>query len=94
MIGSLSRIVKLSRLYHYILTTRAGDLVNLEQELPIARNYVELEQLRFGGQLEYTIQTEGNFFDRGLGRAATAPNRGEQHSLRHRAPAEPGTHLD
>lgn len=53
-------IVQLSRLYHYILTTAAGDLVTVEQELTIVRHYLELEKLRFGAQLEYTVEKSGD----------------------------------
>jgi predicted ATPase/GAF domain-containing protein len=53
-------IVKLASLYRYILTNSTDELVSLEQELEIVRNYLTLEKLRFGGKLEYSVTTEGD----------------------------------
>jgi GAF domain-containing protein len=53
-------IVKLAGLYRYILTNSTNELVSLEQELEIVRNYLTLEKLRFGDKLEYSVTTEGD----------------------------------
>jgi predicted ATPase/GAF domain-containing protein len=53
-------IVKLASLYRYVLTNSMDELVSLEQELEIVRNYLTLEKLRFGGKLEYFVTIEGD----------------------------------
>lgn len=53
-------IVKLASLYRYILTNSTNELVALDQELEIVRNYLTLEKLRFGAKLEYSVTTEGD----------------------------------
>jgi predicted ATPase/GAF domain-containing protein len=53
-------IVKLASLYRYILTNSTDELVSLEQELEIVRNYLTLEKLRFGAKLEYSVSTDGD----------------------------------
>jgi GAF domain-containing protein len=53
-------IVKLASLYRYVLTNSTDELVSLEQELEIVRNYLTLEKLRFGGKLDYEVTTEGD----------------------------------
>jgi predicted ATPase/GAF domain-containing protein len=53
-------IVKLASLYRYILTNSVEELVALDQELEIVRNYLTLEKLRFGSKLEYSVTTDGD----------------------------------
>lgn len=48
-------IVKLAHLYRYILTNASGQLVTVDQEMAVVRNYLSLEKLRFGSKLEFTI---------------------------------------
>jgi predicted ATPase/GAF domain-containing protein len=52
-------IVKLSHLYRYILASSANELVALERELAIVRDYLSLEKLRFGSKLEFSVTHEG-----------------------------------
>jgi LytS/YehU family sensor histidine kinase len=52
-------IVKLSHLYRYILTSSATELVSLDRELAIVRDYLSLEKLRFGSKLEFSVTHEG-----------------------------------
>jgi predicted ATPase/GAF domain-containing protein len=51
-------LVKLARLYRYILTTAADDLVSLERELEIVSSYLELEGLRYGSKLIYSVTSD------------------------------------
>jgi LytS/YehU family sensor histidine kinase len=53
-------IVALSHLYRYILTTSAGSLVSMEQELGVVTAYLRLEKLRFGNRLEFEVATRGD----------------------------------
>lgn len=52
-------IVKLSHLYRYILASSATELVPLDRELSIVRDYLNLEKLRFGSKLEFSVTHEG-----------------------------------
>lgn len=52
-------IMKLSRLYRYILTSSESRTVFLSQELEIVRAYLELEKLRLGKRLEYSMEVSG-----------------------------------
>jgi predicted ATPase/GAF domain-containing protein len=51
-------LVHLAQLYRYILTTSAEELVTLEQELEIVRSYLELEKIRFGAKLEFSLEVD------------------------------------
>mgnify|MGYP002520859863 FL=1 len=51
---------KLSSVYRYLLTTHDMDKVPLEDELDFARNYIFLEQLRFGDNLHILIENGEN----------------------------------
>jgi LytS/YehU family sensor histidine kinase len=53
-------IVRLAHLYRYILTSATGQMVTLDQELEIVRNYLALEKLRFGAKLEFSVTCEGD----------------------------------
>jgi predicted ATPase/GAF domain-containing protein len=48
-------ILQLSHLYRYILTASIEQRATLRQELEVVRSYLELERLRFGAKLEYSI---------------------------------------
>lgn len=55
-------IKKLSEVYRYVLEKQGMELVPLEDELNFLRNYVFLQQIRFGDNLKLTIKsvsTEG-----------------------------------
>jgi len=51
---------KLSSVYRYLLTTHDMDKVPLEDELDFTRNYIFLEQLRFGDNLHIHIEKDKN----------------------------------
>lgn len=51
-------IVKLAHLYRYILTTASGQLVTMQQEMAVVRDYLSLEKLRFGSKLEFNVAYE------------------------------------
>jgi LytS/YehU family sensor histidine kinase len=48
-------IEKLSKIYRYVLDVQYEELVGLDQELAFAKNYLELQELRFGSKLSYVI---------------------------------------
>jgi predicted ATPase/GAF domain-containing protein len=52
-------IVKLAHLYRYVLASSPTDLVPLDRELAIVKDYLSLEKLRFGGKLDFTVTHEG-----------------------------------
>lgn len=56
-------IVKLSHLYRYILVSSGTELVPLERELSIVRDYLGLEKLRFGTKLEFSVTHDGSVED-------------------------------
>ncbi|GAB5526663.1 MAG: hypothetical protein Roseis2KO_45350 [Roseivirga sp.] len=53
-------IVKLSSLLDYVLYQPADQLVSLERELQHIEDYIALEKIRFGDQLEMDLTTEGD----------------------------------
>jgi two-component sensor histidine kinase len=53
-------VVRLSRLFRYILTATTKDRVLLVEELSIVRSYLEVEQERFGERLRFDIQVDGD----------------------------------
>ncbi|HKP59744.1 MAG TPA: histidine kinase [Polyangiales bacterium] len=53
-------ILKLAHLYRYILESSVQERVTLEQELAVVRNYLALEELRFGSKLRSSITCEGD----------------------------------
>jgi GAF domain-containing protein len=53
-------VVKLSKLYRYILTSSESSLVPLEQEIEVVRTYLQLEKLRFGARLDFSLELEGD----------------------------------
>jgi sensor histidine kinase YesM len=56
-------IEKLSRVYRYVLDVQYEELVPLKDEIDFARNYLELQELRFGKKLRHTISVndDGEF---------------------------------
>lgn len=56
-------IVKLAHLYRYILTSSGTELVSLDREIAIVRDYLTLEKLRFGSKLDFSVTHEGRLED-------------------------------
>ncbi|HET9932651.1 MAG TPA: histidine kinase, partial [Polyangiaceae bacterium] len=54
-----SAVLKLSKLYRYVLSSSAEQVVTLEQELGIVRDYLVLEQHRFGEKLKVEFSVTG-----------------------------------
>ena len=57
-------IERLSALLRYSLDSEIAGLVPLRDELRIVREYLEIEQVRFGARLRYRIEAEENVGDR------------------------------
>jgi LytS/YehU family sensor histidine kinase len=55
---------RLSALLRFSLDVHQGGLVSLEQELKIVRDYLEIEQARFGPRLRFTIEASAELADR------------------------------
>jgi len=53
-------VVKLSDLLRYILTESTKHKILLTQELSILKNYIQLEQIRFGHRLDLSINIYGD----------------------------------
>ena len=53
-------VLKLSELLRYILTESAKSKIPLTRELSILKNYINLEQLRFGNRLDTNINIQGD----------------------------------
>jgi predicted ATPase/GAF domain-containing protein len=53
-------VVKLSNLYRYILTSSEASMVPLEQEIEVVRTYLQLEKMRFGSRLDFSLELEGD----------------------------------
>lgn len=51
-------IEKLAGIYRYVLDVQDKKLVNLNEELKFAKNYLELQQVRFGDKLRYEIKVD------------------------------------
>jgi sensor histidine kinase YesM len=52
---SAAFIQKLSKIYRYVLEVQQEELVDLERELEFARNYLELQKIRFEENLSFKI---------------------------------------
>ncbi|EAZ81946.1 sensor histidine kinase [Algoriphagus machipongonensis] len=52
---SAAFIQKLSRIYRYVLEVQKEELVTLEQEISFAKNYLELQKIRFEESLQFKI---------------------------------------
>jgi sensor histidine kinase YesM len=50
-------IQKLSRIYRYVLEVQNEELVSLKKELDFARNYLDLQKIRFEESLQFSIKT-------------------------------------
>ena len=61
---SAAFIQKLSKIYRYVLEVQKEEIVELSKELDFARNYLELQKIRFEDNLQFTIQvnSEKDFF--------------------------------
>lgn len=55
---SAAFIQKLSKIYRYVLDVQQEQLVSLSQELDFARNYLELQKIRFEENLIFSIKIE------------------------------------
>ena len=53
-------VQRLSNLFHYVLSASDTDVVPLEAELDFVRAYLEIEKVRLGERLDYTIETESS----------------------------------
>ncbi|MBN7809647.1 histidine kinase [Algoriphagus sp. H41] len=53
---SAAFIQKLSRIYRYVLEVQQEELVSLDRELDFARNFLELQKIRFGENLNFAIK--------------------------------------
>jgi sensor histidine kinase YesM len=53
-------VLKLSELLDYLIYQGEADEVSLEKEIHFIRNYLELENLRYGDRLEADFQVKGN----------------------------------
>jgi len=54
--GAKVYLNKLSRLYRYLISTKDQEVVELEEELTFAQNYIYLIQSRFGNAYQFDIQ--------------------------------------
>lgn len=52
---SVAFIQKLSKIYRYVLEVQKDELVELDKELGFAKNYLELQKIRFGENLQFSI---------------------------------------
>lgn len=61
---SAAFIQKLSKIYRYVLEVQQEELVSLTKELDFARNYLDLQKIRFEENLSFSIkvQTEKGYF--------------------------------
>ncbi|WP_111668841.1 sensor histidine kinase [Algoriphagus litoralis] len=55
---SAAFIQKLSKIYRYVLDVQQEELVSLSQELEFAKNYLELQKIRFEENLIFSIKIE------------------------------------
>ena len=53
---SAAFIQKLSRIYRYVLEVQQEELVSLERELDFVRNFLDLQKIRFGENLNFSIK--------------------------------------
>lgn len=55
---SAAFIQKLSKIYRYVLDVQQEELVELDRELDFAKNYLELQKIRFEENLTFSIKIE------------------------------------
>ncbi len=53
-------VQRLSNLFHYVLSASDTDVVPLEAELDFVSAYLEIEKVRLGERLDYTIEKESS----------------------------------
>lgn len=53
---SAAFIQKLSRIYRYVLESQKEELIELEKEVDFAKNYLDLQKIRFGESLRFSIE--------------------------------------
>ena len=53
-------VVKLSEMMRYVLSEAGNHYVALEKEIAYMHNYVELQQIRFGGSVAVSFMVDGN----------------------------------
>lgn len=53
---SAAFILKLSKIYRYVLEVQKDEVVDLKKELDFAENYLDLQKIRFGENLQFSIQ--------------------------------------
>jgi len=58
-----STVEKLSELFRYTLKDANKSTVTIGEELEIVRTYLEIEKVRFGDRLQYTINYDGSVLD-------------------------------
>jgi two-component system, LytTR family, sensor kinase len=56
-------VEKLSELFRYTLKDADKSTVTIGEELEIVRTYLEIEKVRFGDRLQYSISYEGSILD-------------------------------
>lgn len=56
-------VQRLARLFRYTLDASNRDLIKLEDELRLCREYLEIEKVRLGSRLNYEIACEENLAD-------------------------------
>jgi sensor histidine kinase YesM len=54
-------VLRLSELLHYMLTESAKGRIPMNQEVSLIKDYIALEQMRFGSRLEMTLNIQGDF---------------------------------
>lgn len=59
-------ILKLSSLLSYMLYDCKSDVVRLEKEIEIMRDYIDLEKERYGNTIEISWSVEGNIKDKSI----------------------------
>ncbi len=55
---SAAFIQKLSKIYRYVLEAQKEQLIELDKELGFAKNYLELQKIRFEDSLQYVIDID------------------------------------
>lgn len=55
---SAAFIQKLSKIYRYVLEVQKEELVEVEREISFAKNYLELQKIRFEESLQFKIQID------------------------------------
>lgn len=59
-------VLRLSELLHYMLTESAKTRIPMTREVSLIKDYIALEQMRFGSRLELTINIEGDFNNKNI----------------------------